>query len=137
VAFRFDPLFKERELFDGKNWRNEYKKIAEIVMTETNPLMITLGAYRPGPSLKSWIARYFPHSPLFKLKVTKQAGKCRIEEGERRELIDFVLNEIRALETKLGKKVPVSYCKETVSFWKNSQLAYEGRPRLKCNCVPM
>lgn len=105
VRIRIDPIFPI------DNWREEYGKLIELLLSKLIPERITLGTPRGLQKTllyckgdKEWI-KYFTESSGWGKKISTPL---------RKEIYLFVIDKL----TMLGFKNPIALCKETESMWK-------------------
>lgn len=113
VGFHFDPLI----LYPG--CEKDYSDVVENLLEHIDPARISwisLGSLRFPPSLKEIIQERFPETKIIYSEMIKgKDGKLRYFKPLRLELYK---NVVRAIKEKGGRQVPLYFCMEGKSIWR-------------------
>jgi len=113
VGFHFDPLI----LYPG--CEKDYNDVVENLLEHIDPARIawiSLGSLRFPPSLKEIIQERFPETKIIYSEMIKgKDGKLRYFKPLRLELYK---NVVRAIKEKGGRRVPLYFCMEGKSIWR-------------------
>lgn len=113
VGFHFDPLI----LYPG--CEKDYSEVVENLLEHIDPpriAWISLGSLRFPPFLKEIIQERFPETKIIYNEMIKgKDGKLRYFKPLRLELYK---NIVRAIKEKGGRRVPLYFCMEGKSIWR-------------------
>ena len=106
------------------NWQEEYAKVIEYVYSVFKPNQWTIGSIRYFPSLPMWTKKVGRTTKVydFNCERCKEDGRYRLPLEVRNELYAFASKNIR----KYDKKVPIRFCKETLTLYKKMGLKPNG-----------
>lgn len=129
VRIRVDPIFPI------ENWKQEYGRLLEDLLSEVTPDRITLGT--PRGLVKTRL--YSKDTSWWKFAFEKNPSEDtgwgkKLAPLARREIYLFIIEKLN----ELGYNNHIALCKETESMWKDIHIDPGKNPnweKCKCNCV--
>ena len=118
VRIRIDPIVPI------DTWREDYRKIIDIIFENIDPERITLGSLR---GLQSTLNNSMDTSWVRFLDDTSNWG-LKISHEKRLEMYSFIIDHL----TKKYSYESIALCKESMKIWKDLNIDFK---EMKCNCI--